>query len=179
MSTRIPFQIRTARPTDLEAAARCLVRSWQRAFRASVPATALDAMDPGRIVSSWRETGKPRCERLVVAVGSEGERQGQLLGMCGWDSSRDPGAADTVAEVIALHVDPDSWRCGIGRPLLSEALRAASQANYRSATLWCLRSNDRACAFYKQTGWALDGHSKMEDTRGYPADEVRFHKDLC
>ncbi|WP_160573471.1 GNAT family N-acetyltransferase [Actinomadura physcomitrii] len=50
--------------------------------------------------------------------------------------------------------DPDrTWRQGLGCALHSHALDALTVRGFRSATLWVLDGNQRACAFYEATGW--------------------------
>jgi hypothetical protein len=39
-------------------------------------------------------------------------------------------------------------------------------------------SNVRARRFYEAAGWRPDGAAKIDDSRGFPLEEVRYRHDL-
>jgi hypothetical protein len=45
--------------------------------------------------------------------------------------------------------------------------------------LWVLDTNDRARRFYVLAGWAEDGASKTDGSRGFDITEVRYRKTLA
>jgi ribosomal protein S18 acetylase RimI-like enzyme len=53
----------------------------------------------------------------------------------------------TRGELLALCVDPEWWRRGIGRRLVDEARRRLSQRGFTEAVLWVLVANQSADSF--------------------------------
>jgi GNAT superfamily N-acetyltransferase len=70
---------------------------------------------------------------------------------------------DCEAELDGLFVDPEVWRAGIGRRLLTAA---ASLAHGRGARLLCVTANPEAIAFYQSCGFGVVGET---ETRFGPA----------
>src|SRR5207245_564089 len=105
---------------------------------------------------------------LLVAV----ERK-RPVGYVAAGSSPDEDIGDSVGEVAALYVDPDQWRCGIGRTLLSEALERLRSRAFTEATLWCLADNGPAIRLYQDSGFDKDGGQRRDPDFG-EALERRF-----
>jgi GNAT superfamily N-acetyltransferase len=91
------------------------------------------------------------------------ERDGELVGLTTFGTSRDPGAPSTVAEVRSFYVAPSSWRRGVGRALMSRLLADLPEMGFAFATLWSFAANDRANAFYEAQGFTRDGAERRED----------------
>ena len=79
-----------------------------------------------------------------------------------------------VAELVAMYVDPDHWRQGVGNALMRAALERLAGLPYQEAVLWTFKENDRAIAFYERFGWRPDGSEKLHARTGEPA--VRFRR---
>ncbi len=130
------------------------VRSWQAAYRGLLPQGHLDGLDPGRRGDAWEryldEDRRPG-ESLLVA-----EAGGAVVGFANVGRSRDEDA-DGDGEVRAIYLLADRWGQGIGRDLMTIALRALRDAAFTRAALWVLDTNDRATRFYRAGGWAPDG----------------------
>jgi len=88
--------------------------------------------------------------------------------------SREADMGPSVAELVAMYVDPDHWRQGVGNGLMQAALERLAGLPYEEALLWTFKENDRAIAFYERSGWRPDGAEKIHARTGEPA--VRFRR---
>lgn len=89
-----------------------------------------------------------------IAYSLVAEMDGEIVGFC----TVLPGSA-TVGEVDAVFIDPDAWRQGIGRLLLSEAENLAADAGMKSLAV---TSGGHAVSFYQALGFRLSG-TEMTD----------------
>jgi ribosomal protein S18 acetylase RimI-like enzyme len=169
------IHLRHATEEDAGDIATVHVRSWQGAYRGQVPQEFLDGLSVMRRELTWRdELGVTPRERLPWIA----ECDGGIAGFVSAGPCRDPDTDARTGEVYAIYVDPDCWKRGIGRNLLSHATRDLKQAGYAHATLWVLASNDRARRFYEAAGWHSDGRRQTIEIGGTPLDEVRYRREL-
>lgn len=167
--------IRWAVPADALALSEIHVRAWQAGYRGLLPDSLLDNLSAAERLPRWRERLTAEAERVLVA-----ELDGQVAG---WlvigpqrDSDLDP---QRIGEIYAIYVDPSAWRRGCGQALLTRALAELRAQGLAEATLWVLRSNERARRFYEAQGFQADGASKVEHNRdGIAFDEVRYRCEL-
>jgi len=166
----MPLKVRRAAVEDAASIARVQIASWQAAYRSQVSDEFLDALDHAERVEIWRRIlGSSEGDTLVA------EREGVLVGFCHMRPSRDSDASETELEVTAIYVDPSWWNHGYGLNLMQEALRAASARLGAVVSLWVLRSNHGARAFYEAIGFATDGVTRSEAMAGGPAlEQVRY-----
>ena len=68
---------------------------------------------------------------------------------------------------------------GTGRELMAGATAELARLGYTDAILWVLDTNDRARRFYVLAGWAEDGASKTDASRGFDITEVRYRTMLA
>jgi GNAT superfamily N-acetyltransferase len=169
--------LREAHRGDELAVAEVHIRSWQEAYRGLMPDEYLDALDPcDRAARYTFESGAPAAPTTVLAVGKE-DGEEVLLGFATVCPSRDDDAPG-VGEVVALYVDPDRHRGGVGRLLMAEARRRLRDAGFTDALLWVLRGNERAARFYEGEGWRPDGTSRVEEPYGVRSTVDRFRRAL-
>jgi ribosomal protein S18 acetylase RimI-like enzyme len=103
------------------------------------------------------------------------ELDGDFAGYCYVAApSREADLGSEAAELVAMYVDPEHWRRGVGTMLMRAALERLSGLPYREAVLWTFKENDRAIAFYEKHGWRPDGAEKIHPRTGEPA--VRFRR---
>ena len=160
--------VRRATSGDAAGIAFVQVRSWQSAYRGTIPDAVLEALDAPSRAARWRDIlRRPEGDVLVV----DDERG--VAAFCSMIPSRDEDADPSVGEIAALYVLPDAWRRGFGRALVAAAVEAAAARGYREITLWVLRENARAIAFYEACGFALDGGEKVDQRDGYALSESR------
>lgn len=165
--------IRKATPEDAPAIARLHVRTWQATYRGQMPDAYLDALDPAARLPLWTRVLADPASRVSVA-----EVDGAVMGFCSLVVSRDDDAGPGVGEIAAIYVDASRWRAGVGRALLDAAIADARAHGMRELTLWVLRGNEGARAFYEAHGFRTDGAAKVEERTGFPIHEVRYRRSV-
>jgi GNAT superfamily N-acetyltransferase len=147
-------EVRRAVPEDAGSIAAVHVRTWQVAYRGLIPDEVLDGLSVPQRERTWRQslTGE---EHPAVYVAVEDTT---VLGFCAVAApSRDDDADAGVAEIGAIYVDPDVWRRGVGRALMSAALSDLATDGWRWVTLWVFAENWQARDFYAQFSFEPDG----------------------
>jgi GNAT superfamily N-acetyltransferase len=167
------MEVREARPEDALAIAEVHVRAWQRGYAGLIDDEFLAALRPEDRAARY-ELGSedPAVPTMIVAT-----EAGSVLGFAGVGPSRD---ADTpeAGEVVALYVDPEHWRGGVGRLLLDESLRRLRESGAEEAVLWVLLGNEVAERFYEAEGWRRDGAERSEQPYGVISRVRRFRRAL-
>lgn len=171
--------VRPATLADTEGIGLVHVRSWQYAYRGKLPQDHLDRLDPAGRAEAWRrimaETEPSRGGVLAAVTEGAG-----ITGFASFGPSRDHDTDPRrTGEVFAIYVDPDAWGTGAGRDLMAGATAELARLGYADAILWVLDTNDRARRFYTLAGWAEDGTSKTDGSRGFDITEVRYHRMLA
>ncbi|HZM77723.1 MAG TPA: GNAT family N-acetyltransferase [Candidatus Limnocylindrales bacterium] len=167
----------TVRPEttdDCDAVAALHARAWQARYAGILPDDLLAGLDP----SVWAQRRREQLERTDRPFTSlVAEHEGSIAGFVIFGPYRvdqditnlDP----EVGEILAIYVDPDRWRGGVGGALMRAALRELKQPEVR---LWVLAENKQAQGFYRKHGLSPDGVTALYQPRGteiyYP--EVRF-----
>jgi ribosomal protein S18 acetylase RimI-like enzyme len=136
---------------------------------------------PEQVIAAQTEERRRALWQRVLGAGEHGmlvaEREQVVIGFGQLVASRDAGAEQT-GEVAALYVDPEHWRSGAGRALLTRCIHLAEQRGYQTLTLWVLSTNAAARRFYERMGLAPDGETKNEVRPGGSLFEVRYRMPL-
>jgi ribosomal protein S18 acetylase RimI-like enzyme len=165
--------IRPATPDDSRAIATIHVLAWQARYQGVVPAQFLAALSVEQRERMWRqklEQGAP--DTWVM------EEHGAVLGWINAGASRDPDALPSTSELWAIYVDPKHWRRGVGQRLWSEIEDQLRRSGFADVTLWVLRDNAGALAFYRSNGFVVDGLEKPIELGGTELVEIRLRKAL-
>ena len=156
------LRVRAARADDAARVAQIYVESWNEGFGDLVGYRVLgDAQ-----IERWKRTLSSGLRQWWVA-----EDRTEIVGLVGVGPSRDPidvalGELDTIA------VSPSHWRRGMGRSLMTVALRALA-ADYHDAIVWTVAGYDRGYRFYEAIGWHRDGGTRADGR------EVSFRRSLA
>jgi GNAT superfamily N-acetyltransferase len=148
------------------------VAGWRAGYR--------DIVAPDRLadlpIERWRhEVGVGLKRPVGDAFTYIAEIDGRFAGYCYVAApSREADLGPDAAELVAMYVDPDHWRQGVGNALMLVALERLAGLPYEEAVLWTFRENERAIAFYERHGWRPDGAEKIHPRTGEPA--VRFRR---
>lgn len=165
--------IRAAQPSDADAVARVHVRAWQVGYRGLLPDAYLDGLRPEDRARRYTFEGRdPSAPQTLVAL--EGDT---LLGFATISTAPKTDLAG-VAELSALHVNPDAWGRGVGTALIDAARARLVSLGFTEAFLWLLADNVRAERFYRRDGWAPDGTRRSDVVWGIQVDEIRFRRAL-
>lgn len=149
---------------DAERLEALRVRAWREAYPGLVEQHVLDYLDPTDPTSilAWKNLIEQGDIYVAMAL-NEG---GDLLGFCALsEPSRDPDEPRGVAEIIALYVDPDHFRRGVGRSLMERVISRIrdSEADWHEMTVWTLERNSRALALYESLGFVRDGSERTDE----------------
>jgi ribosomal protein S18 acetylase RimI-like enzyme len=172
--TSINMTVRRARLEDAEAIAAIHVHSWQVTYQGIVPSTFLGSLSVEERERVWRQNLKQATSETWVA-----EEGGHVLGWISAARSRDLDALPKTGEVWAIYVDPAHWRRGLGRCLWHAAEGHLEASGFSEITLWVLKTNAQAIAFYESIGLAIEpGSEKTINRGGTELLEIRLRKRL-
>ena len=152
MQSRLDFNIVPAGPGDAAGLAQVHVQSWRETYPGIVAARHLERMSIPAYARRWQTRLMELDEVVLVAEGADG-----LVGFCSGDLDRRNGAEPGEAEVHTLYVLKSAQGLGLGRRLITGAIRALAARGATAVTVGVLRENRAARAFYEQLGGALAG----------------------
>ena len=164
---------RRAIPEDSRAIATIHVLAWQAAYQGVVPAQFLASLSVDQREGIWRQTLEQHASGTWVT-----EEHGIVLGWISAGPSRDTEAPSSTSELWAIYVDPKHWRRGVGQRLWSDTEEELRRAGFSDVTLWVLRDNAAALAFYRSNGFVDDGIEKTVELGGTGLVEIRLRKGL-
>jgi GNAT superfamily N-acetyltransferase len=164
---------RSATAADVPAIAAVRIRSWQEAYRGSVPQDYLDALDVDAEIA--RREGRPLDGQHVAVV--DGSVVGWLyVGPYRADDGEElPGPS--CGEVGAIYALPEVWGHGVGRSLLIYGLGELRRLGLSPVLLWVLVANERARRFYERAGFRADGPVVDFEVGGATLPEMRYRYD--
>lgn len=165
--------IRAGEPADAARLATIHIASWQAAYAGLLSAEYLDSLSSGLEARTerWRSVlEQAGGDAVLVAEDDDGTVIGFAHGGPGRDS--DVGVAGS-GELYSMYLDPAVYRQGIGTRLHEEFLAAMWPQGYPFLTLWVMRDNRTARAFYEGAGWRADG-AVTEQCHGIPVPAVRY-----
>lgn len=163
-----------AQPADAMAVAHLHVRAWQAAYRGLLFDEYLDALDPAAWATRYTFGDEDPAQPATLLALDDGE---QILGFATFGPSRDADRAG-AGELLALYVDPDRWRGGIGRTLIAGARGRLAELGFEQASLWVLAGNERAENFYQRDGWTADGTRRPAKVAGISVEDLRYSRSL-
>jgi ribosomal protein S18 acetylase RimI-like enzyme len=162
--------IRRARVDDASSIGAVHVAAWREAYAGLLPACLLRSLSVEEAVEKWRETltGPPSPKAVFVAL--RGDRSVTGFGCCGPQRTAKLRADGYGGEFEAIYLLAADQRQGFGRRLMAEMARALMTHGLDGASLWVLRDNQPARAFYEAIGGRLIGsHVEMRK-------DIAFHE---
>ena len=152
------------------------VAAWRAAYGGLMPQSVLDTLDVELRTERWAKAlSTPRTGITAVMTGGNDA----ILGFCVYGPSRDLDALENTGELFVINLLPGVWRSGLGRQLCEFAVIHGQHEGWQAISLWVLRSNVRARAFYEALGFVSDGADKTDTSLiGAPLNEVRYSKQL-
>ena len=145
------YVVRATRPEDAEGIARVHARVWRQTYGELVPEEFLAAMDSEASTDRWRallaqHPGETR-RLLGLSAGQE------IVAIAASGPSRDDDPP-TELELRAINVLAAHHGTGLADLLMDSLI------GMQAASLWVLRDNARARAFYSRSGFRPDGATK-------------------
>jgi GNAT superfamily N-acetyltransferase len=157
------YVVRDMRLSDAAEVGRVHVEVWRQAYSLLMPADVLAALDPQAAVDRWRQTlAQPPDEiRRLVGVAPSGD----VVAVATSGPSRDEDAP-TPWELWAVNVLDAHHGSGLADLLMEQLV------GDEPATLWVVRGNHRAGAFYQRHGFQADGTAKWDERTGTTEDRM-------
>jgi ribosomal protein S18 acetylase RimI-like enzyme len=165
--------VRPATIDDAEAIACVHARSWQTAYRGIVADAFLDGLSDEGWVERWRTIFTEPTEGARTVVSVDGD---DVTGFARIGPVRDPDPPGPGwDEIYAIYLDPRAWGSGVGSRLMVEILDTVAEG-VPGVSLWVLRDNARARAFYERHGFETDGMAQDITIDGEDLPEVRYRR---
>jgi GNAT superfamily N-acetyltransferase len=166
------IRVRDATLDDAEAIVGLTAAGWLAAYRGIVPDAHLKKLP----IPAWRHDvrrGLTRPERRSFT--KLAELHGRTVGYC-YVAAPARGEPDDSAraELVAIYVDPESWRRGVGRELMTAAVEEARRRGFHELTLWSFERNERALSFYAQLGFVREEIRQPHEPTGAPTVRLRL-----
>ena len=154
-----PVRVRDATPDDTDAIVAVTAAGWRTAYRGIVALDRLADLPLAR----WRHEVHVGLRRPVEdAFSYVAEIDDAFAGYCFVAApSRQRELGPSVAELVAIYVEPDRWSRGAGTALMRAAMDRLAQLPYDEVFLWTFKENRPAITFYERRGWRRDGDEKV------------------
>jgi GNAT superfamily N-acetyltransferase len=164
-------EIRDATPADAERIAEINADGWRVAYVGMIDDERFASID----LEEWARTIRTNLEKLAEgSFSTVAVSQGEIVGNSFVASPpRDEDLGPEFSELVALYVDPEHWRRGVGSALLEAAQARAARSGATEMSLWTLTENAPAQAFYERHGWRPDGSEEIHPIARAPAIRMR------
>ncbi|MCY4394221.1 MAG: GNAT family N-acetyltransferase [Rhodospirillaceae bacterium] len=162
------IRIDRAKPGDAEPLARVYVETWRAAYAGLLPDRVLVAMRESVHKSRFSGWIGRQTNRQFILVAREPDAG--VVGLC--SAGRARGGQKTDGEIYLLYVDQDWQNRGIGRSLLSAALRGLRAGGFGRATLWVLAGNPSR--FFYEAAGGVRAAERTERLWGADLAEVSY-----
>ncbi|WP_191090016.1 GNAT family N-acetyltransferase [Nesterenkonia ebinurensis] len=154
------YTIRHPRMDEAQELAAVHVTCWEQAYSGILPDQFWNEQALQRRIDSWRQMLADPAHRARTRVA---EVDGEVIGIAQIGPPREDDL-DVEHELYMIYLLAEHHGCGAAEDMLTELL------NDKSASLWVLRDNPRALAFYRRYGFESDGVEKdLGDDRGAEA----------
>ena len=158
--------IRKPRPEDAEAIARVHVQTWQQTYRGVMPDDFLDGLSVEKRAENHREY----MSKTGYFLAEDGDG---ILGFICHGPNR-AGADVKDGEIYALNLIDRAKRRGAGTALMQAAARELVEQGAARISLWVVRENEAARAFYEAMGGTCAGEEKISNIGGRDVREVSY-----
>lgn len=150
------------------------VASWYEAYTGIMPDEMLAVSSVETRTEMWRKIIANReafgCAGVFIA-----EDNSHLIGFgsCGRQRDQAPATAELGGEIMALYVLRSHQKRGVGSAIMAAMAECLSDQGYETASLWVLRDNAPARAFYESLGGTIIGE-KMDERFGGLLVEIAY-----
>lgn len=164
------MKVITAKSEHAHGIAEVHVRSWQQAYQDLLPSDYLASLSIKQREEQWLEILASGSSETLLCLLDQ-----TIVGFLSYGASRDKVANSAVAEIMALYIEPNQWRKGIGKILWSECRNNLGLAGYQTVTLWVMTNNARGIGFYEALGFQCeDGVIEQSELGGVSFLEQRY-----
>lgn len=168
------MRFRQANETDANAIGILHVASWRETYIGILPDKVLDRLSVEARSAMWRAVlgDSATWDGTNVFVAENGS---DIVGFgaCGDQRSAELGKQGFDGEIGAIYVLGAQQRAGVGKHLMRLMARSLLGRGRKAASLWVVRENVRARAFYELLGGAPVGQ-KDDDLSGATVVEIAY-----
>lgn len=165
------MKIEPAAPQDASAIAALHVRSWQAAYAGILAPEYLASLSVDERAARWRHILEVGASQIHVAVGDAAA----IHGFVNHGPLRNGPDQPAKGEIWALYVAPEHWGRGVGRALLSHAMRELRARGRVDVSLAVLAGNARAIHFYVSQGFArMPVAARRIELGGHEVEEIAY-----
>lgn len=144
MSASTDFVVFPAAPGDAGALGQVYVQAWRETYPGMLSQTYLDGMSAAvHARRFWRQLARPSGRDVLLAAEDRRGLVGYAAGSVG---------ADGAAEIHTLYLIRRAQGCGLGRRLMTDAVRVLKAQGAKSLVIWVLTDNIPARRFYERLG---------------------------
>ena len=169
IASSFEHEIHPATTADAKEIATVHVDAWRAAYKDIVPGVYLAALDVVTGAERWLRTITVGTPRVFVAIARD-----SVAGWIAFGPPRDDDVESRCAEIQAIYVAPSFWKRGIGTALMNAASERLHAEGYSAVTLWVLKDNKPAQAFYVQRGFQTDGSARVIEIGRSTLTEARL-----
>jgi GNAT superfamily N-acetyltransferase len=155
--------LRQATRADAAAIGSLHVASWRETYAGILPNEMLADLSVETRTAMWSEIlGDPDARRDTAVIVAEDN--GRLIGFGACGRQRDEALADAGydGEIGAVYIFRSHQKRGAGRSIMAALSRALSGMGHEAASLWVIRENAPARAFYEALGGEIVGEKREE-----------------
>lgn len=159
--------IRKIKYEDIEQIVDINIKDWKKVYKGIIDDSILDNLNREEKIEKWRKNYN--IGNVIVA-----EKNGSILGFCRYDDNVVYENTNIDSEIIAIYVDCDKLRNGVGRKLVEYVKNDLKNKNKTKMVIWCLEKNENARKFYEKMGGTLLPDEKYFEKEGKKYKEVGY-----
>lgn len=162
--------IRPGRAEDIDALARIFRACWLESYRDLLSEDVRNAMSLEKAKDLWLPglTSKTDRETLVACIGDT------PIGMARIGCDAD---FPDRGHLFSLYIEPKHAGKGLGKALLTAALRRLSERGFSEISLWVFKANLGASGLYKKMGFEPTSRERT-DPRWQSLEIEMLHKNI-
>lgn len=148
--------VRDVKFEDLEQVVDIQVRAWQTAYKGIIDDKYLESMDKSKRLEKRKKDYMQN--RFIVA-----ELDNKIVGFCRFieNNSFSSNIKNIDSEIMALYVEPNLKRNGIGKALFDYVKNDLKSQNKKHMIIWCLKENMPSRMFYEKMGGNIIGEKEF------------------
>lgn len=174
------ISLRPAEPADAAAIGALHVAAWREAYAGLLPDALLAELSvEGRIAMWGKVLADPGAFETAAVFVVEAKSKIVGFGACGPQRDEALAAAGFSGEIVAIYVLRAHQHHGAGRALMAAMAGALSDRGHTAASLWVLRDNAPARAFYEALGGAILGEKEEAGPNGTRSELAYGWRDLA
>ncbi len=169
--------VRLARISDAASIARVQAAALSISYRDLLPSRAMARFDEEAARVAWTTaiSAPPTPKHRVFVALAKSDVVGFAATAPGDDDDLDPEAD---AELLIMHIHPESLREGHGSRLMHAIAAHAHDDGFARLVMWVFAADDALRGFLHAAGWGPDGSTRDLDT-GELAHQVRMHTSIA